>query len=175
MRGQQLNLSHYPATAAQTNNFMKFPQLKSRVRLGFGAALCVTLGAFALVGCGGGGGSSSGPSNPSATATPRPPTNVSVTVQLRDTAGAPVDGLVTLDGQRRATTAGNAAFINVRGGALVASAEVNGATYNKNFVATSGSNVVQIAINPNTGTTGGATGGTTPPAPGGTTPPAPPF
>ena len=137
---------------------MKIPQIKSRVTLGFGAAFC----AFALVGCGGGGGSSSGPSTPSATATPRPPTNVSVTVQLRDTAGAPVDGLVTLDRQRRATTSGNALFLNINGGALVASAEVNGVNYTKNFVATSGSNVVQIAINPNAG---GTTGGTTPPAP----------
>ncbi len=137
---------------------MKFPQFKSRVYLALGAAFC----AFALAGCGGGGGSSSGPSVPSATATPRP-TSVNVTVQLRDTAGAPVEGLVTLDGQRRATTGGNASFINVRGGALTASAEVNGANYTKNFVATSGANVVQIAINPNTGTTGG------------TTPPAPPF
>ena len=140
---------------------MQFPQHKSRVTLGLGlgAALC----AFVLVGCGGGGGSSSGPSNPTATATPRPPTNVSVTVQLRDTAGAPVEGLVTLDGQRRATTGGDAAFINVTSGALTASAEVNGTTYTKNFVATSGAYVVQIAINPNTSTTGG------------TTPPPPPF
>lgn len=120
-----------------------------------GAALC----AFTLVGCGGGGGSSGGPATPTAI----PPKGVNVTVQLRDSAGAPVEGLVTLDGQRRATTGGNAAFANVRLGALTASAEVNGVNTTKNFVATSGANVVQIAINPNGGTTGGGT------------PPAPPF
>ncbi len=139
---------------------MKLPQLKSRAFLALGATLCAAL----LAGCGGGGGSSSGPvTPPTPTPTTIPPTGVSVTVQLRDTAGAPVEGLVTLDGQRRATTGGDAAFVNVKSGSLVASAEVNGATYSQNFVATSGANTVQIAIEP----------ATTPPDGG--NPPAPPF
>ena len=137
---------------------MKFPQLKSRGWLAVGAALC----ALSLAGCGGGGGgSSSGPVAPNPTAVPTG--GVNVNVQLRDSAGAPVDGLVTLDGQRRATTGGSAAFSNVRRGAQSASAEVNGVVTTKNFVATSGANVVQIAINPNT------------PTPGGTPLPTPPF
>ena len=134
---------------------MKFLQLKSRATLALGATLCV----LALVGCG--GGSSGG--SPAPTATPIPPTNISVIVQLRDAMGAPVEGLVTLDGQRRATTGGDAAFANVKGGALTASAEVNGATYSQDFVATLGANTVQIAINP---------GAVTPPD---GNPPPPPF
>lgn len=120
-----------------------------------GAALC----AVAVVGCGGGGGgSSSGPATPTAI----PPTNVRVTVQLRDSAGAPVEGLVLLDGQRRATTGGDAIFTNVQSGALSVNAEVNGKTYAKNFVATSGNNKVQIAIDPATGTPDGGTPPTSP-------------
>ena len=133
---------------------MKILQPKSRAWFAVGAALC----AVTLVGCGG-GGSSGGPPAP----TNPPVTNVNVTVQLRDAAGAPVEGLVTLDGQRRATTGGNADFVNVKAGAQSASAEVNGANYSQNFVATSGANTVQIAINPVV----------TPP--GGGNPPAPPF
>ena len=116
--------------------------------------------AVALAGCGGG---SSSPSNP--TPTQIPTTNVAVTVQLRDSTGAPVDGLVTLGSQRRATTNGNASFANVVAGALTASAEVNGATYSQNFVATPGANTVQIAVNPNVGSTTGGTTGGEPPAP----------
>ena len=133
---------------------MKFPSINFRALLAIGAAV----GALGFAGCGG-GGSSSGPVTPTAI----PQTNVTVTVQLRDPAGAPVDGIVTLGAQRRATTGGVAVFANVPKGAQTASAEVNGVTTTKNFVATSGANVVPIAINPNT------------PTPGGTTPPAPPF
>lgn len=122
-------------------------------------AIGATIFAFSLVGCGG-GGSSSGPSNPSPTATPAP-TGVTVTVQLRDSAGAPVDGIVTLGAQRRATTNGSAIFSSASLGAQTASAEVNGLTYSQNFVATSGANTVQIAVNP----TVGATPSATPPAP----------
>ena len=132
-------------------------QFKSRALFAFGAAVC----ALAFAGCG--GGSSSGPTTTTPTATAIPTTNVSVTVQLRDPAGAPVNGLVTIGAQRRATTNGDAAFTNVPGGAQTVAAEVNGVNTTKNFVATSGANVVQISIDPNT------------PAPGGTTPPAPPF
>ena len=133
---------------------MKFTQFKSRALLALGGAVC----ALTLAGCGG-GGSPSGPATP----TTVPPTGVNVTVQLRDSAGAPVEGLVTVDGKRRATTGGNADFFNIKAGSQIVSAEVNGVNYPKNFVATLGANVVQIAINPNT------------PTPGGTTPPAPPF
>ena len=129
-------------------------QLKPRALFALGAAAC----ALTFAGCGG-GGSSSGPTTPTAI----PPTGVNVTVQLRDSAGAIVNGLVTLGTQRRATTNGDAAFTNVPSGAQTVVAEVNGANTTKNFVATSGANVVQIAIDPNT------------PTPGGTTPPAPPF
>ncbi len=135
---------------------MKFSSIKSRALLALGATLCAAI----ITGCG--GGSSNGPTPPP-TPTAIPPTNVNVLVQLRDTAGAPVEGLVTLDGQRRATTGGDAAFTNVKSGSLVASAEVNGATYSQNFVATSGANTVQIAVDP----------ATTPPDGG--NPPAPPF
>ena len=114
--------------------------------------------AVSLVGCG--GGSSSGPSTPSATATPIP-TNITVTVQLRDSAGALVEGLVTLGTQRRATTGGNASFTNISSGANTATAEVNGASYSKNFVATPGANTVQISVSP----TVTATPGGTPPGP----------
>ena len=126
-------------------------------------ALSLSVVPAVLVGCGGGGGggSSSGPTVPIGP-TPIPQTGVNVTVQLRDTAGAPVAGLVMLDGQRRATTNGDAAFANVSAGALTASAEVNGANYSKSFVATLGANTVQIAVDPAV---------TTPPQ---GTPPAPP-
>ena len=124
-------------------------------------AVGATVLALSVVGCGGGGGgSSSGPSNPSPTATPVP-TGVAVTVQLRDAAGAPVDGIVTIGTQRRATTNGNAVFASVARGAQTASAEVNGVSYSKNFVATLGANTVPIAINPAVS----ATPTSTPPAP----------
>ena len=124
-----------------------------------------TLISTVLVGCGG-GGSSNGPgvaptAAPVPTATPRPQTGVTVSVQLRDTNGAPVEGLVTLGAQRRATTGGAADFFNAPAGTLVASADVNGVTYSKSFVATFGANTVQIAIDP---AVGGTMGGT-PPAP----------
>lgn len=132
-------------------------------------AVTATLLAVALAGCGGGGGSSSGPTKPTTpttpTATPVAPTNVSVLVQLRDPAGAPVDGIVTLGARQRATTGGNASFTNAVVGAQTVSAEVNGTTYNQNFVATAGANTVQIAIDPTAGTMTGGTTGTTPPAP----------
>ena len=125
--------------------------------LAVGATIC----AISLAGCGG-GGSSSGPSNP----TPRPtatpvPTGVMVTVQLRDDAGTPVDGIVTLGTQRRATTGGSVTFSGVTPGAQTASAEVNGLVYNQNFTATLGANTVPIAINSSVS----ATPGTNPPAP----------
>ena len=124
-------------------------------------AVGATVLALSMVGCGGGGGgSSSGPSNPSPTSTPVP-TGVTVTVQLRDATGTPVDGIVTIGDQRRATTSGNAIFTSVALGARTASAQVNGATYNRNFVATLGANTVPIAINPVVS----ATPATTPPAP----------
>ena len=108
--------------------------------------------AGSLAGCGGGGGgSSSGPSNPSPTSMPTPvPTGATLTVQLRDVAGAPVEGLVTLGAQRRATTGGSAAFSGVAIGAQSVSAQVNGKNYSQNFVATPGANTVQITINPTT-------------------------
>ena len=134
---------------------MKFP-VSSLLAVG------ATVFALSMAGCGGGGGggSSSGPSNPSPTSTPVP-TGVSVTVQLRDVAGAAVDGIVTIGDQRRATTGGDAVFTSVALGARTASAQVNGATYSKNFVATLGANTVPIAINPAVS----ATPATTPPAP----------
>ena len=141
----------------KTPNFQTMKFSTSRILL----ALSVAMMPAALVGCGGGGGSSAGPSV-SIAPTPVPQTGVNVTVQLRDGAGAAVEGLVTLDGKRRATTGGNAAFANVSGGSLTASAEVNGMTYSRNFVATLGANTVQIAIDP---------AATTPPN---GTPPAPP-
>ena len=134
---------------------MKIFQIQTRAWLAVGA----TVYALTLVGCGGGTGSS--PVVP--TPTNVPVTNVTVTVQLRDASGAPVEGLVTLDGQRRATTAGDANFVNVKSGSQTASAEVNGTNYSKSFVATSGANTVQIAVNPIVTT------------PGGGNPPAPPF
>lgn len=135
-------------------------------------SVTATLLAVSLAGCG--GGSSSGPTRPTTppapTATPVAPTNVSVLVQLRDPAGAPVNGIVTLGARQLATTGGNASFTNAAAGAQTVSAEVNGTTYNRNFVATVGANTVQIAVDPTAGTTTGTTtGGTT-----GTTPPAPP-
>ena len=123
-------------------------------------AVAASLGTLALAGCGG-GGSSAGPGSPLPTPTPIAVTNANVTVQLRDSAGAIVDGIVTVDGQQRATTGGVANFANVKIGALTATAEVNGKSYNQNFTATIGTTTVQIAIDPTTGTTPG--GG--PPAP----------
>ncbi len=122
-------------------------------------AVAAFIGALALAGCG--GGSSSGPGSLVPTPTPVVVTKANVTVQLRDSAGAVVDGIVTVDGQRRATTGGVANFANVKIGALTATAEVNGKTYNQNFVATIGTTMVQIAIDPTVGTTPGGE----PPAP----------
>lgn len=121
---------------------------------------CATVGVLALAGCGG-GGSSAGPTNPVPTPTPVVVTKANVIVKLRDPAGVAVDGIVTVGGQQRATTGGVASFANVTVGALTATAEVNGKNYTQNFVATIGTTTVQIAIDPNVGTTPGGQ----PPAP----------
>lgn len=123
------------------------------------ATLILAIGAAsaALVGCGGGGGGSPTP-------TAVVPTGTTVVVQLRDTAGNLVDGIVTLGTQRRATTDGQVSFANVAVGAQSASAEVNGRTYSQNFLATAGTTTVQITVDP------GLT-----PTPSGTVPAPPPL
>lgn len=116
-----------------------------------GALLLVMgVGSALLFGCGGGGGSGGGGGGGGTVPTPAPtvPTSNTVVVQLRDTLGNPVDGVVTLSARRQATTGGNVAFANAVSGAQTVSAEVNGRTYSQNFVATAGTTTVQIIINP---------------------------
>lgn len=97
------------------------------------AALLLAFPAI-LIGCGGGGSSSpsgGGSSGGSATTTPRPMATTvaggrALVVQLRDSAGRPVDGIVTLGTLSLPTTGGNVTFSGVAAGSVTVSAEVDG-------------------------------------------------
>ena len=127
-------------------------------------AVLTLAGAALISGCGGGGSGNGGGSNPTPrpTITAIPPTQTSLIVQLRDAAGASVDGIVTLGAQRRATTNGGVTFNNVTNGAQTVSVEVNGLIFDRTVVATLGTSTFLITVP--TGIT---------PTPAGT-PPAPP-
>ena len=141
---------------------MKIPLILTRApRLRLAAVLTLA-GAALISGCGGGGNGGGG-SNPTPrpTVAPIPPTQTTLIVQLRDAAGAPVDGIVTLGAQRRATTNGNVTFNNVTNGSQTVSVEVNGQSFSRTVIATLGTSTFPITVPANiTPTPAG-----TPPAP----------
>lgn len=95
------------------------------------AALLLLVPTLALfTGCGGGGGGSS--TSPTATPTAAPTATVGarvLVVQLRDSSGGRVDGIVTVGTAIVPTVSGDATFNrNVASGAVTVSAEVDGDT-----------------------------------------------
>ncbi len=122
-----------------------------------GAALSLAL-PIILIGCGG-GGSSGGPSpnptsGPRATATPRstppPPSGSRVlVVQLRDSAGRVVDGIVTVGTLSLPTSGGNVSFSGLGAGGVNVSAEVDGVITTKPVtVQNTGTTTVAFVVAP---------------------------
>ncbi len=100
----------------------------------FLAAVALWSFPVALIGCGGGsgGGGTTPPtptatpvSTPRATSTPVAGARILV-IQLRDAAGNPVDGIVTVGAANQATSGGNATFRGVAAGSVTVSVEVDG-------------------------------------------------
>ncbi len=105
-----------------------------------------------FAGCGGGGGSNS---SVSPTATPKPAPTATLgarvlVVQLRDRAGQPVDGIVTVGATVLATGDGNATFNrNVAAGRTTVSAEVDGDVTTATVdVKTAGTTITTLTITP---------------------------
>ena len=143
----------YPTQLDSSKTFK--PLLMFSFPRGTGAVLLV-FGALWFAGCGGG---SSGPT-PSPTRTPVPgvtptpggtPTSRNlIIVRLRDSGGAAVDGVVALtvgaDTFRLGTTGGQASFAGFVAGSYAISAQVNGRTQSKTFVAAAGATTVDIVF-----------------------------
>lgn len=139
--------------------------MKTRI-LTLGALFGALTLPFLLIGCGGGAGGSSTPSptaRPNGTPTPTSVGLNRLVIRLSDSAGNPVDGIVTIGTFARASLDGQAIFTGFVPGNYTARIAVNGNTTSKSFVAARGTTTVDVTISGSLGANATAT------------PPAPPF